>query len=277
MGMPRQLRCAMVLAGIVLSGFTASAAEIRVMTSGTFTAAYLALIPQCGGALGDSVITVTTSMGAGATSIPSRVERGEAVDVVIVARENLDDMMMHGWVVPGSRVDLARSLIGMAVKAGTPKPDISSVDAFRRTLLSAKSIGYSVSVSGEYLTKQVFQQLGIADQVLPKSRQVDGRVGAAVARGEAEIGFQQISELLPVPGIDYVGTLPLPLQMVTVFSAGVAASSPQRDRARAFIGCLASREAAVTIAASGMEPGYPVPGVRAEFLELKQVGPPLER
>jgi molybdate transport system substrate-binding protein len=143
----------------------------------------------------------------------------------------------------------------MAVRAGAPKPDISTPDALKRTLLQAKSIAYSASVSGLYLSSELFQQLGIADQVLGKSRRLEReRVGAVVARGEAEIGFQQVSELLPVPGIDYVGPLPPELQRTTVFSAGVAAASRNVDAARAVIRFLASSEAASTVAQTGMEP-----------------------
>jgi ketosteroid isomerase-like protein len=194
--------------------------------------------------------------------------------VVIVDRAALQELMKRGSVITESRVDLARSAIGMAVKAGAPRRDIGTVEAFRRALLSATSIAYSASVSGDYLSKELFQKLGIADQVLPRSRRIVGeRVGAVVARGDAEIGFQQISELLPIAGIDYVGPLPLELQKVTVFSAGIAASSWQPDRARDFIGCLASREAAATVAATGLEPRHAVPGVRPEFRELARIGP----
>ena len=197
-------------------------------------------------------------MGVGSDSIPSRLERGEAVDVVIVADDALNELIKNGRVLADSRVALARSGIGMAVRAGTPKPDISSVDALTRTLLQAKSIAYSASVSGRYLTTELFQRLGIADQVLGKSRRIDlERVGAVVARGEAEIGFQQISELLPEPGIDYVGPLPPEVQRVTVFSAGVAAGSKNADAARALIRFLASSEAAGTVAKSGLEPRRP--------------------
>jgi molybdate transport system substrate-binding protein len=267
-------RTALILAGTLLPASTAAAAEVRVMTSGAFTAAYLALIPRCGDTAGDSVVTVTTTMGVGSTSIPSRIERREAVDVVILSREGLDDLLERGLVVPGSRVDLARSAIGMAVRAGAPKPDIGTVEAFTRTLLSATSLAYSASVSGDYLSKDLFQRLGVADQVLPRSRRIEGeRVGAVVARGDAEIGFQQISELLPLAGIDYVGPLPPELQRITVFSAGVAASSAQRERARAFVGCLASRDAAGTVAASGLEPGHPVAELRPEFRALTHIGP----
>jgi len=251
-------RAALLVASMLFLVRSASADDIRVMTSGTFTAAYLQLLPQLERSLKVKIVTTATSMGVGSDSIPSRVERGEAVDVVIVADDALDQLIKDGRVLADSRVPLARSGIGMAVRAGAPKPDISSLDALTRTLLQAKSIAYSASVSGRYLTTELFQRLGIADQVLGKSRRIDReRVGAVVARGEAEIGFQQISELLPEPGIEYVGPLPPEVQRVTVFSAGVAASSKNMDAARALIRFLASSEAAKTVEATGLEPMAP--------------------
>ena len=251
-------RAALLVACTLLSVRTASADDIRVMTSGTFTAAYLELVPQLERVINGKVVTAATSMGTGSDSIPSRLERGEAVDVVIVADDALDQLIKDGRVVADSKVALARSSIGMAVQAGSPKPDISSLDALTRTLLQATSIAYSASVSGNYLTTELFQRLGIADQVLGKSRRIDReRVGAVVARGEAEIGFQQISELLPVPGIELVGPLPPGAQRVTVFSAGVASASKSPEAARAFIRFLVSSEAAHAVEASGLEPISP--------------------
>ena len=248
-------RAALLVACMLIFVRIAAADDIRVMTSGTFTAAYLELRPQLERSLNVKIVTTATSMGVGSESIPSRLERGEAVDVVIVADDSLSQLIKNGKVLADSRVELARSGIGMAVRKGAPKPDIGSVDALRRTLLQAKSIAYSASVSGQYLTTELFQHLGIADQVMGKSRRIDReRVGAVVARGEAEIGFQQISELLPEPGIDVVGPLPPEVQRVTVFSAGVAASSKNADAARALIRFLASSEAAGTVRASGLEP-----------------------
>ena|SRR5688572_21197719 len=143
----------------------------------------------------------------------------------------------------------------MAVRKGAPKPDISPVDALKRALLQAKSIAYSAQVSGVYLSTELFLRLGIVDDVLKKSKRVDvGRVGAVIARGEAAIGFQQISELLEVPGIDYVGPLPAEVQRVTVFSAGVAAGARNPDVARALIEFLASPSAVDTMAKSGLDP-----------------------
>ena len=161
----------------------------------------------------------------------------------------------NGLVLAEGCAPVARSIIGVAVRAGAPKPDIGSVDALRGTLLQAKSVAYSASVSGQYLTTELYQRLGIADQVLGKSRLVVGgeRVGAVVARGEAEIGFQQMSELLPVPGIAHITPLPPELQKVSSFSAGVAATSPDPALARSVIQFLASPEAAQAITSSGLE------------------------
>lgn len=229
--------------------------DIRVMTSGAFTAAFLDLIPQFERATQNKIVVAATSMGTGANSIPSRLQRGEPVDAVIMADAALVELIKDGKVLAESRTALARSAIGMAVRAGSPKPDISSVDALKRTLLQAKSIAYSASVSGVYLSTELFQRLGIADQIMRKSRRVEGeRVGAVVARGEAEIGFQQISELLPVPGIDYVGPLPPEAQKVSVFSAGVAVGARNLDATHALIRFLASPEAAHAITKSGLEP-----------------------
>jgi molybdate transport system substrate-binding protein len=232
--------------------------DIRVMTSGAFTAALLDLIPLFERATQNKIVVATTTMGTGANSIPSRLQRGEPVDVVIVADGALVRLIKDGKVLAESHVALARSSIGMAVRAGAPRPDIGSIESLKQTLLQARSIAYSASVSGDYLTSELFQRLGIADQILPKSRRIEGeRVGAAIARGEAEIGFQQVSELLPVPGIDYVGPLPPEAQKDTVFSAGVATGSTIPEAAAALIRFLASPDAADAIRKSGMEPAVP--------------------
>jgi molybdate transport system substrate-binding protein len=247
---------ARVIAGILLLAATVHADEIKVLTSGGFAAALLDVVPEFERATQNTVVTAFgASMGNAPDSIPSRLNRGEPVDVVILADTALDELIKQGKVVAGSRVDLVRSRIGMAVRAGAPKPDISTVDALRRTLLQARSIAYSSSASGIYLSTELFQRLGIADQVMPKSKRIESeRVGTVVARGDAEIGFQQISELLPVPGIEYVGPLPPDVQKVTVFSAGVAAGASKPDAARALIKFLASPAAVPAIRKSGLDP-----------------------
>jgi molybdate transport system substrate-binding protein len=161
----------------------------------------------------------------------------------------------QGKVIAGSSVDLVNSPIGMAVKSGTPKPDISSVDALKKTLLAAKSIAYSDSASGVYLSTEMFQKLGIADEMKDKAKKIPATpVGEIVAHGDAELGFQQISELKPVAGIDIVGQLPPEVQKITVFSAGIASVSKEPEAGKALIKFLASPAAAPAMIASGMEP-----------------------
>jgi len=229
------------------------------MTSGAFTAAHLALIPQVERLTKKRVVTASTSIGTGEHSIPNRLKRGEIVDIVIVAEHVLRQFVQGGLVLAGGMAILARSSIAMAVRAGAPRPDIDSVDALRRTLLRAKSIGYSASESGRYYSTELVQRLGIADDLLPRSRMVGGgvRVGAVIARGEVEIGFQQLSELLPIEGIAHITLLPPEVQKVTPVAAGVAASSPDKSLARSVIAFLGSPEAAQAITNSGLFPVFP--------------------
>jgi molybdate transport system substrate-binding protein len=247
---------ALVVAALLFAASAAGAEEVRVITSGAFTAAYLELVPEFERTTRNKVITTFGgSAGNGPETIPNRLQRGEPADLVIMSAPALDELIKQGKVVAGSRVDLVRSSIGMAVRAGAPRPDISSVEALKQTLLRAKSIAYSASASGIYLSTELFQRLGIADQVLPKSKNAEGqRVGALVARGEAEIGFQQISELLPEPGIDYVGPLPPGAQRVTVFSAGIVVGAKAPETAKALVKFLASANAIAAIKKTGLEP-----------------------
>jgi len=225
------------------------------MTSGAFTAAHLALVPELERLTGKRVVTASTSIGSGETSIPNRLKRGEVVDIVILAQHVLRQFMDEGLVLAEGGKALARSSVALAVRAGAAKPDISTAEALRDTLLRAKSIGYSASESGKYYRTELVQRLGIADQVLGKSRLVDRgqRVGAVLARGEVEIGLQQLSELLPIPGIAHITLLPAEVQKVTSVAAGVAASSPDKPGARAVIEFLASPAAAQAITDSGLE------------------------
>jgi molybdate transport system substrate-binding protein len=224
------------------------------MTSGTFTAALLELAPAFERTAGHQVVAATTTMGVGEQSIARRLQRREPADVVIVDDDALAQMITDGTVIAATRIPLARSGIGMAVRAGAMKPDISTLDALKRTLLAARSVAYSSSVSGRYLTTELFQRLGIVEAMAGKSRRIEGeRVGAVVARGDAEVGFQQTSELLPVPGIEYVGPLPPEVQRVSVFSAGVAVHARNRAAAETLIRFLASADAAAAVTRSGLE------------------------
>jgi molybdate transport system substrate-binding protein len=240
----------------LLTAATARADEIKVVTSGGFTAAYLELSPKYEGSTHNKLVTeFGPSMGTTHNAIPIRLERGEAIDVVIMAGPALDDLIKQGKVRVGSRVDLVKSYIGMAVKAGAPRPDISTVDALKHTLLAAKSIVYSDSASGVYLSTELFPKLGIADQIKGKSRKIEADpVGGVVATGEFEIGFQQISELRPVKGIDIVGPLPPGAQRVTVFAAGIPTTALHPEAAKALIEWLASPAAYAAIKKSGLEP-----------------------
>jgi molybdate transport system substrate-binding protein len=232
---------ALSLICVLLSVATVRADEIKVVTSGGFTAAYLELVPE---------YESSTHI-----KIAIRLERGESIDVVIMAGSALDDLIKQGKVRSGSRVDLVKSYIGMAVKAGAPRPDISTVDALKHTLLTAKSIAYSDSASGVYLSTELFPKLGVFEQIKNKSRKIEADpVGGVVATGEFEIGFQQISELRPVNGIDIVGPLPPGAQRVTVFAAGIPTAAMHPEAAKALIEWLASPAAYAAIKKSGLEP-----------------------
>jgi len=230
--------------------------KINVMNSGGFTQASQELAPAFERATQNEItMSFGPSMGIAPDAIPVRMARGEPVDVVIMVGSALENLIEQGKVAKGSRVDLAQARIGMAVRAGAPKPDISSAAAVRRALLDAKSIAYSDSASGVYIHTEMFKRLGIADQVMGKSREIKSeRVGNVVARGEAEIGFQQVSELLPISGIEFVGPLPSELQKITVFSAGIAVNAKEPEAAKALIRFLASPAAVSAITKSGLEP-----------------------
>jgi len=243
------------LLAMVLFTATANAADIKVFISGGFNAAYEKLVPEFEKATGHKVTTKRgPSMGETPQAIPNRLARGESADVVIMVGYALGNLIKKGQVVADSRVDLAWSRIAMAVKAGAPKPDISTIENFKKALLAAKSIAYSDSASGVYLSTTLFKQIGVYDQIKDKARKIPAEpVAKVVARGEAEIGFQPVSELRPYPGIDIVGPIPAELQVVNVFAAGIATSAKEPAAGKALIAYLVSPAAKPVIEASGME------------------------
>jgi molybdate transport system substrate-binding protein len=247
---------AAALTCVLLTVATARADEIKVVTSATFKPAYLELVPEYERTTHDVLVTeYGPSMGATHNAIPMRLNRGEEIDVIIMAAPRLEGLVKEGKVRAEGRVDLARSNIAMAVKAGAPKPDISTLDALKKTLLAAKSIACSDSDSGIYLTTELFQMLGIADRIKGRVMKIEATpVGEAVASGNAEIGFQQISELLPVKGIDIVGPLPPGAQRVTFFAAGIPVTAKNPEGAKRLIQWLASPAAHAAIHKSGLEP-----------------------
>jgi molybdate transport system substrate-binding protein len=250
------------LATLVMVG-TAFAADVHVMISAGFYNVYSELGPAFERASGHHLVTTRgPSMGDSPESIPTRLGRGEAADVVILDGGAADALGKRGLLHTDSKIELARSLIGMVVPAGAAKPDISSVEAFRSTLLAARSIAYSDSGSGTYLSTTLFPRLGVADQIAGKSRKVRGPpsgepVAAVVARGEAEIGFQQVSELIHVPGVTFVGTLPAEVQPIFSFAGALTSTVQQPEAASALIRFLTSPEAAMVISKAGLLPPSP--------------------
>jgi molybdate transport system substrate-binding protein len=238
----------------------ASAAEVHVMISAGFYRVYSELGPAFERASGHRLVTTRgPSMGDSPESIPARLARGEAADVVILDGGAADELARRGVVRADSKVELAQSQIGMVVRAGAAKPDIGTVEAFRNALLAAKSIAYSDSGSGTYLANTLFAKLGVANEMAGKARKVRGPpsgepVAAVVARGEAEIGFQQVSELIHVPGVTFVGTIPAELQPGFSFAGVITSTARQPEAAGALIRFLASPEAAPVITKAGLTP-----------------------
>ena len=237
--------------GAVLLSTVAHAAEIKVLATQAVEGPYRQLVPLFEKATGHKVTTTFT----GTLDAQKRIAAGEAYDLIIMAGPAIDNLMTSGKVAPGTRVDLARSGVGVAVRAGAPKPDIHSTEALKKTLLAARSIGYSSGPSGVYLAA-LFRRLGIEDQLSSKLKQAPSGVfvGSLVASGEVEIGFQQVSELAHYQGIDYVGPLPADIQNVTVFSSGMPGAAKSADATRAWVAFLTSPAAAVVFKSKSMEP-----------------------
>jgi molybdate transport system substrate-binding protein len=243
------LASALLAASIGCGGMMAEAAEINVMSTVAFKDAYLEMLPAFERTSGHKVVTQWVPT----VEVLRRIKAGETVDLVLMAANGLEDLAKAGKIESASQTPFVKSGVGMAVRAGAPRPDVSSVETFKRTLLAAKSVGYSTGPSGSYLVG-LFERLGIAADIKAKTKLIQGEpVGEFVARGEAEIGFQQIPEILPVKGIQYLGPLPAEIQYTTVFSAGLHTAARQADAARAWIKFLKTPEAAVFYKKYGME------------------------
>ncbi len=251
--------CRFGVAALLLAG-AASAADVRVLISSGFHGVYSELGPAFERATGHHLVTTRgPSMGDSPEAIPARLARGEAADVVIMDGGATDELAQRGMLRADSKIVLANSQIGMVVRSGAAKPDIASVAALRSTLLAAKSIAYSDSGSGTYLSTTLFPQLGIAEQIAGKSRKVRGPpsgepVASVVARGEAEIGFQQVAELIHVPGVSFVGTIPAEVQPPMSFAGALTSTVRQPEAAIALLRFLASPAAASTILKAGLTP-----------------------
>src|SRR5712692_5687016 len=240
----------------VFTAGAANAAEIRVLSSNALKTVVEELGPQFEKAT-ENKLNVT--FGA-AANLKTSIEKGEAFDLAILTSSALDDLVKQGKLVAATRADIARSSVGLAVKKGAAKPDISTTEAFKRALLDAKSIAYvEQGASGIYL-KGLFERLGIAEQLKPKIKLLPASNPAAnaVANGEAEIGMTQISEILPYAGAELVGPLPADIQLYTVFPAAVGASAKEPEAAKALIKFLTAPAAFPVLKAKGLSPGSSV-------------------
>ena len=229
------------------------AETVTVLSTLATEQAYRDLLPDFERATGHKVATSFT----GTVDVKKRIAAGEVFDLLIMASDDIDAFLASGALKPGSRADLASSGIGVAVRAGAAKPDIGSVEALKAALLAARTIGYSTGPSGNYVFS-LFDRLGIAGKITPKLRlaPTGAFVGSLIANGDAEIGFQQMSELSHFPGIDLVGPLPAKIQKTTIFSSGIAAAAPQPDAARALAACLTAPAAAPVFHRYGLQPAH---------------------
>ena len=245
-------RFLLAAAGALLISGMAGAADIKVLSTQATEEAYKELVPQFEKASGHKVTTLFT----GTLDANKRLAAGETYDLLIMSSGSIEEHIKAGKVAAGSRADLAKSGVGVAVKAGASKPDIGSVEAFKKAVLAAKSIGYSTGPSGIYIIS-LFEKLGIAEAVKPKLKQTPTGVfvGSIIASGEVEIGFQQVSELSHFAGIDYVGPLPEAVQRYTTFSSGLVAGSKAAEPAKALVIFLTAPAAAQAFTKRGMEPG----------------------
>ena len=235
----------MILAGAV------NAAEIKVIGSPGVREIYTRLVPDFEKSTGHKVVTTWD----GVTNVTKRISGGELSDLVLLPASNIDLLLKEGRVV-GPRTDVAKSGVGVAIRAGAPKIDVSTSDGLRKAVLGAKSVAYSAGPSGEYMAA-LFQKWGIAEQLKGKivAPPSGSQIGDVLTRGDADIGFQQVSELLPFKTINYLGPLPADIQETTVFSAAVHKAANAPEAASALIKFLTAPEALPVILKAGMEPG----------------------
>ena len=226
-------------------------AQLKVIISAGFSEPYRELIPQFEKT--SKIMVVTTSggsQGTGPNTIEAQLDRGVSADVVILNKAGLTDLLAHGKVIPGTEVDLAETPLALAVRSGAPKPNIGTVEEFKKTLLGARSVTFTSSTTGIYLTTKLFPRLGIAEELSKKSTTAGV---TAVAKGDVEMAIQALSELLPVSGIEVVGNLPSEVQNVAVFSAAVVKGSKDATASKQLIAFLSSPAATAAILKSGME------------------------
>lgn len=254
---PFHAKLLIALSWATLTAASAHAADVHVLATGALSAAFRTLGPGYERETGNHlIVSWGPSYGTSADALPMRIRNGEAMDVCFMIGAALDEQIRQGKFIAQSRVDVALSRIGVAVMAGAPKPDVSTVEQLRNALLAAKSVAFSEGASGTYITGTLFPKLGIADQMKAKSIQIKGKelVGNAVRRGDAELGLQQISELRAIDGIQYVGPLPQEVQKTSVISVAVARDAKERAAAEALIAYLKTPAASATLEKTGLDP-----------------------
>jgi len=242
-----------LVGAIAMAGTTAKAAEIKVLTAGAYKAVLVALVPEFEKSTGHKVVLDNDTAGA----LQKRISGGEAFDLAVITPRVVGDLAKDGKVATGSQTNLARVGIGVVVKEGAPVPNIATVDAFKQAVLEAKSVAYidpaSGGSSGIYLD-QLFQKMGIADQVKPKAKlKQGGYVAELIVNGEAELGIHQISEIVPVKGAHLVGPLPAEIQNYTTYAGGISAAAKEPEAAKALLSLLTSETAVAVLKSRGME------------------------
>jgi len=245
---------AIVVAALLIHPLAASA-QLRVLISGGFSGPYEKLLPEFERTTGIMVTTASgSSQGTGPQTIGAQLARGVPVDVVILSREGLTELIAAHRIAAGTDVDLARTPLGVAVRAGTRKPDVSTVEAFERAVLNAKSVAVPSSTSGIFLSTIVFPRLGIGDRVKLVATARGTEAAAMVASGEADLAVMPVSEIVHAPGVDLAGVIASEIQLNQVFAAAVVAGSTGIEPAKRLIAFLASERGIETVRSSGMEP-----------------------
>jgi len=243
------------MVAVMLNSPTVARAELKVLMSGGFGGAYEKLLPEFEQTSGIKVATGSgASQGSGPQTIAAQLARGVPADVVILSREGLTELIAANKIIGGTDVNLAQVPLGIAVRATAPKPDVSTVAAFKQTMTKAKKIALPGSTSGIWLKNDLFPRLGIADKVSIEIKARGTDITNMVATGDADIGVLPVSEILVAAGVDYAGALPSEIQLVQVFAAAVVVDSKERAAAKRLIEFLASPRATEAIKNSGMEP-----------------------
>jgi len=251
----RAIDAIVVVIATLLMWPLAASAQLKVLISGGFSRPYEQLLPEFERTTGIKVTTGSgSSQGTGPQTIGAQLARGVAADVVILSREGLTDLIAAHRIAAGTDVDLARTPLGVAVRAGAPKPDVSTVEAFKQVALKARVVAVGSSTSGIFLAKDVLPRLGIADRVNVKTTPRGAGATAMVAAGEADIAVLPVSEIVHAPGVELAGVLAEEIQLNQIFAAAIVAGSKEGDAAKRLIAFLASERASGPIRSSGMEP-----------------------